>query len=312
MEDFSSFFQDFDLSLLPPATETPEHLDIKQESSSPVFQSLEYSYNGSPIFQSCDSMENGSSVFQPIDSSDTISPVLQSLDSRADGSPVFQLVGSSGSNSPVLPSLQYPAPHTPESPLLQLLESKDYLLEQTYSGKPIPDWFSSSPPYSAVPSMYNTEHLYPNLIQYSSSSEYTGMYSNVHEYRGQSSDSVEYIKQLNDEVLETEDDLPAVDPSITASKAEISKVKLSKNKRPALPANKSIAPRLGSHLVTTCSNCSTSKTCLWRKDEEGRPVCNACGLYFKLHARKRPASWRRDVITSRKRQKTTYKPKSVK
>ncbi|CAG0919507.1 unnamed protein product, partial [Notodromas monacha] len=33
----------------------------------------------------------------------------------------------------------------------------------------------------------------------------------------------------------------------------------------------------------TCANCSTNTTTLWRRNSEGEPVCNACGLYFKLH-----------------------------
>lgn len=34
----------------------------------------------------------------------------------------------------------------------------------------------------------------------------------------------------------------------------------------------------------TCSNCQTSTTTLWRRNANGEPVCNACGLYFKLHS----------------------------
>lgn len=32
-----------------------------------------------------------------------------------------------------------------------------------------------------------------------------------------------------------------------------------------------------------CSNCGSRSTTLWRRNNEGEPVCNACGLYFKLH-----------------------------
>ena len=32
-----------------------------------------------------------------------------------------------------------------------------------------------------------------------------------------------------------------------------------------------------------CANCSTNTTTLWRRNNQGEPVCNACGLYFKLH-----------------------------
>ena len=35
---------------------------------------------------------------------------------------------------------------------------------------------------------------------------------------------------------------------------------------------------------TICSNCKTSTTTLWRRNNSGEPVCNACGLYFKLHS----------------------------
>ncbi|KAH9283408.1 Erythroid transcription factor [Echinococcus granulosus] len=52
---------------------------------------------------------------------------------------------------------------------------------------------------------------------------------------------------------------------------------------------------------TICSNCKTSQTSLWRRAPEGDVVCNACGLYRKMHGRQRPLTMRRDLIQTRKR-----------
>ncbi|CEJ84968.1 Putative KLLA0F21296p [[Torrubiella] hemipterigena] len=54
----------------------------------------------------------------------------------------------------------------------------------------------------------------------------------------------------------------------------------------------------------TCQNCGTSRTPLWRRDEFGSVLCNACGLFLKLHGRPRPLSLKTDVIKSRNRGKT--------
>ncbi|CAH1114033.1 unnamed protein product [Psylliodes chrysocephalus] len=57
----------------------------------------------------------------------------------------------------------------------------------------------------------------------------------------------------------------------------------------------------------TCTNCHTSTTSLWRRNALGEPVCNACGLYYKLHSVNRPLSMKKDSIQTRKR-----KPKGSK
>ncbi|XP_051509486.1 LOW QUALITY PROTEIN: GATA-binding factor 1-A [Myxocyprinus asiaticus] len=52
---------------------------------------------------------------------------------------------------------------------------------------------------------------------------------------------------------------------------------------------------------TQCANCQTSTTTLWRRNASGEPVCNACGLYFKLHNVNRPLSMKKEGIQTRNR-----------
>ena len=54
-------------------------------------------------------------------------------------------------------------------------------------------------------------------------------------------------------------------------------------------------------LPTTCTNCFTQTTPLWRRNPEGHPLCNACGLFLKLHGVVRPLSLKTDVIKKRNR-----------
>ncbi|EGW35744.1 uncharacterized protein SPAPADRAFT_58947, partial [Spathaspora passalidarum NRRL Y-27907] len=57
----------------------------------------------------------------------------------------------------------------------------------------------------------------------------------------------------------------------------------------------------GSSGGVSCSNCHTRTTPLWRRDPEGQPLCNACGLFLKLHGVVRPLSLKTDVIKKRQR-----------
>uniref|UniRef100_A0A0N4ZK35 GATA-type domain-containing protein n=1 Tax=Parastrongyloides trichosuri TaxID=131310 RepID=A0A0N4ZK35_PARTI len=52
-----------------------------------------------------------------------------------------------------------------------------------------------------------------------------------------------------------------------------------------------------------CHNCGGNNTTLWRRNAEGNPVCNACGLYFKLHGVQRPLSMKKDGDTQKRKRK---------
>uniref|UniRef100_A0A3B1JQJ0 GATA binding protein 2b n=1 Tax=Astyanax mexicanus TaxID=7994 RepID=A0A3B1JQJ0_ASTMX len=52
---------------------------------------------------------------------------------------------------------------------------------------------------------------------------------------------------------------------------------------------------------TCCANCHTGTTTLWRRNANGEPVCNACGLYYKLHNMNRPLTMKKEGIQTRNR-----------
>ncbi|KAK0714814.1 hypothetical protein B0H67DRAFT_222770 [Lasiosphaeris hirsuta] len=70
------------------------------------------------------------------------------------------------------------------------------------------------------------------------------------------------------------------------------------------PASTHPNPGGSNGATPTCQNCTTTTTPLWRRDEMGAVLCNACGLFLKLHGRPRPISLKTDVIKSRNRVKT--------
>ncbi|KAH3662231.1 hypothetical protein OGAPHI_005479 [Ogataea philodendri] len=60
-----------------------------------------------------------------------------------------------------------------------------------------------------------------------------------------------------------------------------------------------------SPFLVACTNCGTTVTPLWRRDEAGNTICNACGLYYKLHGAHRPVKLKKSTIRRRKKTATT-------
>ncbi|XP_041080983.1 GATA-binding factor 2-like isoform X1 [Polyodon spathula] len=63
---------------------------------------------------------------------------------------------------------------------------------------------------------------------------------------------------------------------------------------------------------TCCANCQTTTTTLWRRNANGDPVCNACGLYYKLHNINRPLTMKKEGIQTRNRKMSNKSKKSRK
>jgi len=57
-----------------------------------------------------------------------------------------------------------------------------------------------------------------------------------------------------------------------------------------------------------CVNCTTNTTPLWRRDEQGQTLCNACGLHQKNHGTPRPLALKTDVIKRRNRKNASKEP----
>lgn len=51
----------------------------------------------------------------------------------------------------------------------------------------------------------------------------------------------------------------------------------------------------------TCSNCFAQTTPLWRRGPDGKPLCNACGLFLESHGVKRQISLKSDANVKRNR-----------
>lgn len=58
-------------------------------------------------------------------------------------------------------------------------------------------------------------------------------------------------------------------------------------------------------MESRCTHCGTTETSLWRR-LENKVVCNACGLYHKMHGVRRPISLKKPVIRKRRRSRRVF------
>ncbi|KAL3901959.1 MAG: hypothetical protein SGCHY_000196 [Lobulomycetales sp.] len=76
--------------------------------------------------------------------------------------------------------------------------------------------------------------------------------------------------------------------SIYVPSAPPSMIKYSKQGARLVPSATAPVAKSRATGGTCCYNCEVTSTPLWRRTPDDRLVCNACGLYFKLHGTHRP------------------------
>ncbi|TPX44127.1 hypothetical protein SeMB42_g02802 [Synchytrium endobioticum] len=73
-------------------------------------------------------------------------------------------------------------------------------------------------------------------------------------------------------------------------------LKLHGRQRPLALAKNSVQKPNPNAPITQCSNCHTLHTPLWRRDDRRNALCNACGLFYKLHGKPRPIGTQPSVV----------------
>ncbi|XP_018108230.1 GATA-binding factor 3-like isoform X3 [Xenopus laevis] len=100
--------------------------------------------------------------------------------------------------------------------------------------------------------------------------------------------------------------------SSTAHKGKLSTGNWHPNERNCYSDQKECSQSAARRAGTSCANCQTTTTTLWRRNANGDPVCNACGLYYKLHNINRPLTMKKEGIQTRNRKMSSKSKKSKK
>lgn len=65
---------------------------------------------------------------------------------------------------------------------------------------------------------------------------------------------------------------------------------MSNDRQSAVMSVKTATLKMDEGAHQSCHNCGVTTTPIWRRMEHGRVLCNACGLYYKMHKHDRPST----------------------
>lgn len=173
-----------------------------------------------------------------------------------------------------------------------------------------PDSTSQNLPYSSNSSVSDTPQKFDNSHQ------------SEHEEDSVKSEYEDSFDEEDDDEQSNTDDQSNTEDDPTYDEGNSSRTRRKNRKRPvrksssSTPSSKGPSPSTSSSTNSAtignqannisrgdvrCTNCATTTTPLWRRNPEGQPLCNACGLFLKLHGVVRPLSLKTDVIKKRNR-----------
>jgi len=177
-------------------------------------------------------------------------------------------------------------PYTHVDPTQILPVEHGELVLQSYHASPTSDWGNTLPSSTASPEPYVTSNA-------SSPPSIEGLNASNTRIAGRKISSTHRVAQGLQRRKST------ANSTVIVSRSATSTPELTTEGSSGTTAKGSSDD--GDQPPTSCTNCGTQTTPLWRRDPEGQPLCNACGLFYKLHGVVRPLSLKTDVIKKRNR-----------